>query len=90
MAGPKIIPENIIKKINTLEAERLSWVQQRDTSSGLQRKLAETALTQIEARLRWYRSRAGGPKYQPSFTKAGRRLTKRRNAARLSAIRPSA
>ena len=87
MAGPQIVPENIRNKINELEAERLHWIEARERASGVKRKLAQTALTQIEARLRWYRARVDGKKPVEAFRKPGRRATRTLNRSKLDAAR---
>ena len=79
--------ESIRNKVNNLEAERAEWLRKLETARGVQRRLVQTAITQIEARLRWYRSRAQGPKPASAHSKAGRRATKAVNSARLAEAR---
>lgn len=85
MPRPQIIPENIVKKIKDLEAEREVWIARRATP-GPEQRVAQTALIALEARLRWYRGRAEGKKPTSAHSKAGRRQTKARNRAALDAV----
>ncbi len=79
--------ENIRNKINKLEEERQGWLKRLQTARGVDKRLAQTALTQLEARLRWYRGRAEGRKPDSAHSKAGRRATKALNTARLAEAR---
>ncbi len=88
MPAPKIDTSAIQQKIQDLEGERANWLTTLKTAQGVQRRLAQTALTQIEARLRWYRGRSTGKKPEAAFTHGGRKTTKARNAARLAEVRP--
>ncbi len=77
---------SIINKINKLEAERADWLKTLATAKGVQRRLAQTALTEIDARLKWYRGRATR-KSQRNSKYADRQQTKARNRAALAEVR---
>lgn len=81
-------PENLSPKIKQLEIEQGAWQVERDRSTGRARRLAQTALTELEARLKWYRGRVEGKKPETAFTHQGRKATKRRNAEKLAEVRP--
>jgi hypothetical protein len=78
---------SIINKINNLEAERADWLKTLASAKGVQRRLAQTALTQIEARLRWYRGRAEGKKPARNTSYQDQKARAQRNRARLSEVR---
>ncbi len=87
MAGPKLVTENIPNKINTLEAERQDWLGKLPRLRGAEKRLAQTALTQIEARLRWYRGRVEGKRPTRSEPYPRRKQRWASNEARLADVR---
>lgn len=83
MAAPVIDKGNISNKINELQGQVAHWTAERDRAQGPKRRLAQTTLTYLEARLRWYRGRAEGKKPEAAFNTEGRKQTKASNQQRL-------
>jgi len=83
MSAPTIETGNILKKMQDFEAQAAHWTEVRDRSTGAARRVAVTALTLIERKLKWLRGRVLGPKPPSAHTHTGRKATKAVNRQKL-------